>query len=857
MARFCTNCGTPLTEGAKYCTKCGAPVPAETTQSVPVPNPVPAVPEEAASVPVAADQPAPTDAKADGTQKREKKKKRNQDTNQPEKTTRERKRPDLTPGAVILAACLAMECLPYLLKSLIFMARKGPFSNILCNFLDVLGFAAAGAVLFFGGKYITQKGRFPAAVLFTALWGGIRVADLVIMSRINLLEEVLPVILAALDVLVFLIFPALAAAPLCDLFSGKGKCRRRGMFTAYLLLLAAAVLMYYLPVLWMLTPLNGFHSFFGTIAFRFFAALLEAGLLNCAVNRMLKRLGEEKGPIQDKLLTPAGIFGTVLAVSGIAGCFIGNAAKSVPDAVLNDVEVYLIQGEFRAAAGNVNQLLLNYEQAAEHCDAWRQTAAGNGYSVPYKFAEDRLLQYLSHINDSGTALRKYLALNLDESETELWGPLMLMRYREQEKNEALNEAEQAHRTEILEMCLANNCFVSNYPLPDELTKNKAEIEHQLNADDRIQEKIEIASVLAAAERGEINGVNAVNSLLELAEKYPQNMNLQLVAGYITSQNTWDGNDTQCDRAVKALRHYTDMWENTYGADATKEERLDMNRSIGGMMKDMGAYTDAVSVYETIYADAQDDIELLQSLSYCYSMTNNQEKGYELGKKLYAASPDNAEAIWSFAVSALKQGQGAEAAEAAAKLAELVRTDLGTNEDGRDELLYNLVLYIALNDHDAWTDYQYRIYNGEDDTDPDVLEELQKNEFFYNYVRAVYFEKTKNDQEQALPYAKAALAAQEASGRLWFLNGIIYFDAKQYPEAIQAYEQADRLENDDATIQFALANAYDAAGEYELALEYCDKALAHFPNGVDHSTDFYGVSGHVGNLRSAILRHMEG
>lgn len=516
-----------------------------------------------------------------------------------------------------------------------------------------------------------------------------------------------------------------------------------------------------------------------------------------------------------------------------------------------------MQGEFKAAAGNVNQLLYHYEAAAAHCDAWRSLTDGGSYNGPGKFVEDRMLKYLSMLNTSADNLRNYLVTSLDDNDIDMWGPLMLTRYQEQEKEGTLNEQAQAHRDEIIAKCNAEGCFTAEYPLAANLIENKSEIALRLNADSSIQEKIEIASAVAKAQGGEINGVECARNLLSLAEKYPQNMNLQLVAGFITSQNPVDNNGPNYERAVKALRHYMEMWEEEYGADSSSEQRTELNLSVAGMMQDMEQYADAIPLYEEALAEKGDDCDLLQALTFCYSETGDTDKGYEMSKKLFGLRPDDVTVLWSYCIGALKHGDSADALLAAGRLADLVRTDLGDNADSRDELLYNIVLYLALNDHPGWTDYQYRIYNGDDNTDEEILAALRKNEFLYNYVRAVYYEKQMNDQETALPFAKQALAAQEQSGRLWFLNGIIYFDAKQFDDAAKAYEEANRLESNDPTIQFALANVYDATGQYALALEYCEKVMAHYPNGIDHSDDNYGVSAHVSGLYQAIKNHMGG
>ncbi|MBQ9557981.1 MAG: zinc ribbon domain-containing protein [Clostridia bacterium] len=41
MAKFCVNCGAPLTDGAAFCMKCGASVPKEAAQPQPQPVPQP------------------------------------------------------------------------------------------------------------------------------------------------------------------------------------------------------------------------------------------------------------------------------------------------------------------------------------------------------------------------------------------------------------------------------------------------------------------------------------------------------------------------------------------------------------------------------------------------------------------------------------------------------------------------------------------------------------------------------------------------------------------------------------------------------------------------------------------------
>ena len=875
MAKFCSECGAPLKEGAAFCTKCGTPVandeaPLTETPSpaaAPLPEPTPAPLPEPTSAPAAESAPAPAPPKEEAPKKEKKSKKakkpkKEKASKAPENAApaaeapeapADGKRPVASVGGVLVGACLAMECLPYLFKSLLMTATHRTFAPTLVTLLDVLGYVAAGVILLLGSRLVTGKARLSPAMLIPALWGGIRAFHVLLMRSVNITSTWQPFVMIALDVLVYVVFSILTVAPLCDLFSGKGKCRRRGVILAYLLVQLAAVLPIIMPLLMVLTPLNDVSSFLATMGFSMLGAFLEAGLMTLAANYQLRHLGEEKAPPSPKALGPSGVFGAVLAAAAVVVTFVGEAPRTIPDTVLNDAETFLLLGEAEAAKGDIVQFLYYYESAYEHCAAWRAVADGSGYTAPSKFNDDIILRYLDLADASTEGLRKYLINALPDDEVKLWAPLMLERYHAQAESGELSEEVKGHRDEMVAKCIAMDCFSAPYPLPEELQDNRDEINKVLNADETLMEKIEIAEVVAGAQRGEIDGVSAACQLLDLAEKYPQNRDLQLAAGYIGSQNTSESGG-HYERSVKVLRHYIEMWEDAFGETATADERADLLFSIAGMCQDMRMYQDASGFYESVLEQRTDDLETMKALSFCYSQIGETKKGYELGKKLFAAAPDDPNVLWTYCLNALEEHAPLDAVEAAGKLADLVRTDLGDNADSRDELLYNLVLHLAYTNGTAGLTHE--IYDG-DFTEPEVLAALEKNAFLYDYVRAVYYEKQKNDQEQALPYVKSALAAQESSGRLWLLCGNIYFDDAQFEEAIEALKKADQLEPDDPTIQYQLANAYDGAEMYELALEYCDKALAHYPNGTDHTFDVFGVSAHAAMLRSGVLRKLEG
>ncbi|MBQ1517730.1 MAG: tetratricopeptide repeat protein, partial [Clostridia bacterium] len=93
-------------------------------------------------------------------------------------------------------------------------------------------------------------------------------------------------------------------------------------------------------------------------------------------------------------------------------------------------------------------------------------------------------------------------------------------------------------------------------------------------------------------------------------------------------------------------------------------------------------------------------------------------------------------------------------------------------------------------------------------------------------------------------------------RLWYLNGMIYFDSKNYEKARDAYIQADKLIPNDPSTMFALANTYDALKEYQKAYDLCKQIQSLYPNGTEHLVDLYGVSGHVGGLMNSLRGYVK-
>ena len=196
MANFCTHCGAALKENAKFCTVCGAKTPtgqaripqqpAQFRQAAPQqpPQPTaqaprPGAPARQSFAPPPYSNPAPPQAKPS--------------------------RGLFTAGGILSAAFLCVGCLPYLLKSLLFLARQDSLGTVLCTVLDLLGMAAGAAVLVLGSKRLAGKVRLPAAVLLAALLPGLDGLDLLLVSGVSLFAPAWDLAAAVLMILIRLL----------------------------------------------------------------------------------------------------------------------------------------------------------------------------------------------------------------------------------------------------------------------------------------------------------------------------------------------------------------------------------------------------------------------------------------------------------------------------------------------------------------------------------------------------------------------------------------------------------------------------------------------------------------------------
>lgn len=854
MANFCTHCGAALKENAKFCTVCGAKTPtgqaripqhpAQSRQAAPQP------PLSRQAVPRQTPQPTPQ-ASRPGTPSRQSFVP--PPYSNPAPPQAKPSRGLFTAGGILSAAFLCVGCLPYLLKSLLFLARQDSLGTVLCTVLDLLGMAAGAAVLGLGSKRLAGKVRLSAAVLLAALLPGLDGLDLLLVSGVSLFAPAWDLAAAVLMILIRLLAAGCAVWALSALFLPERGTKQGGRLPAWLCAVPAFFAPDIVMALWNLSPLADVSSFLATFSIKALVVLVEVCAFAAAAWFLRRKPGKATGKPRRFGLVPLAA-GLGLAALAVITSLTDGARMTVAERAVADVNSNLSDGELMLSLGDMDEALFCFETAAAHCDAWRTVAEGEAYQVPEKLSDDVTLNYLSYVNGDLDQLRLYLAKNLDEEQLDVWCPLMIRRYREKAETEALSEYEQVHLADMLRRCVAEEYFVFEVPGAEEIREAREPILEALVFPASYEAKMEMAEAIDRLQRGRMSIYDGVDLLLSVAEKYPEELMFQYIAASVGSENRWDSAG-HYGRTADAIDRYRALWLEQYGAEASAEERSGLDSALATMLINMRLYDRAIPLLESALETDPDNLTLMQQLAFCYSSSRETEKGYELNKRLYQAAGDDASVIWSYCIGALKHGEKAEAIRAASRLAELVRTKLNGNQNHEDEMLFNLVFYLGVNDNAGWTDYTYRVYSP-DGLDPELLALFEQNEFLYNYVQAAYWERDHRYGEAALPFAQKALSMQENSGRLWYLNAIINYDLRDYEKALECYKRADALEPDDPSILYGLANVYDALEDYQTAYTYCVRALAPYQAGVDHSYDYYGVSYHARALLNRLIPYVE-
>ena len=91
---------------------------------------------------------------------------------------------------------------------------------------------------------------------------------------------------------------------------------------------------------------------------------------------------------------------------------------------------------------------------------------------------------------------------------------------------------------------------------------------------------------------------------------------------------------------------------------------------------------------------------------------------------------------------------------------------------------------------------------------------------------------KNDWPGLLNYSLRWTQAMHEDAEAWYSMGIAYHEIKQYPKAIEAYQQAIRINPEDADVWYNLGHVYCLIKQYPKAIEAYQQAVRINPGFSD-------------------------
>lgn len=333
--------------------------------------------------------------------------------------------------------------------------------------------------------------------------------------------------------------------------------------------------------------------------------------------------------------------------------------------------------------------------------------------------------------------------------------------------------------------------------------------------------------------------------LNLAEANQDSLLLQYIAYQIGSNYRVD-EAWHYGRTLEAIQRF----DRTFDDGTRTEEQIAMAKyNLGEAAASCYAYEAALGYYEASYALSGESGTALRCAHICEKL-GNYERCAEMAGNCLQQDPDNVQALYLAALSALKTQDTETVLEMAGRLGDLTAGSKGNTET--ESCLYSCVQYLAMYDDAKWTDFQYKIYES---LTEEQIEEVKDHALIWDYMTAMYQCFTTRDYEEAAESAERILSVRDDLPMGWYLKGTIAFGAKDFETALASFHKAEECGGTIPALYFSIANTYDAMGDYENALAYSRKVENALPYQ-NHGDDVYGISYHNKNLYNALKRRRE-
>jgi tetratricopeptide (TPR) repeat protein len=295
-----------------------------------------------------------------------------------------------------------------------------------------------------------------------------------------------------------------------------------------------------------------------------------------------------------------------------------------------------------------------------------------------------------------------------------------------------------------------------------------------------------------------------------------------------------------------------------------------------LKEDRKPYTKALEAADRILKQYPDDEWAKELKAGIALRAGNRDALISSLKSAYDANPDDHEIAEQYAYSLIKQNTSFSLSEADIKAYDIFSKILSEDEE-RWFSLYSLsVLELKKANFTASLDYLKRFLDTVIDLDEvftyyddfyylyaqkyselckrgndaiKVLEEKKDDdETTYNYIYSIFYWDTK-DYQSGLENINKLIGAVDNLSKPYYVRGNIYFEnafinnvPDNYEKAIENYNKALTIFEEDPYTLYSLGHVYKKMGNLEEALATFKRALYYMPKE-DHAVDHFGVSIH--------------
>jgi tetratricopeptide (TPR) repeat protein len=498
------------------------------------------------------------------------------------------------------------------------------------------------------------------------------------------------------------------------------------------------------------------------------------------------------------------------------------------------------------------------QMARDKIDAWKAYAEDDGETIAgilEKRKSDPTIWrlYVKVADDGVDQLEHYV---LTEGLGDTGARAALLEAYEGLNSKKMTTVRKGYRSELLMNFMLEESFVSGFSEIPKVKEAKKLIKTLEEAYGTISAYQEMIAVLDSAGRiGEVD-TKVMSRAMEIAEQNEDDAILQYLAAYIVAAGAADGREYYYQRAVPLVVSFLELSAND--KKISDEELALRQTSAIELLTTLQGYQEIVDLIDEMDLDKEDEEAMGALRLFCLLNSGSSEEVYEAAAEMVDEGSEEPQIWYYYGVGALEQGDTDAMNEAMETIMEMVMDeDLSDKELLRAEsALYIMIEYATLNESSILAKNNFYHTMSE-------REQKQYSPLLHSYLEAMDAYANGNDHypdmdryEYAKQQIDEVLEERDDLCFAWYLKGCICYRAQQFEEAIEYFEEALSYDPENIQILYALANAYDGAGDYENAYAISTQVEKLWPKK-NHAEDPFGIGFHNPNLKNRLEPYVNG